>query len=232
MCGQNKSVFSEALVGRTETGGYDRLTPEYGVPQETGDLPEISAAEMVKLRMAFEELVYANHSECDNTMSFDEDVKVNLDEYWETLPLPVRRKARWKQGLMVDCYLSAFGEGRMVVEQGDMDIATKIFERQLVIRQVFFGMSAPDRVGYYIRRVKDLLEKMMQLLKAGMPEEQVALSCVDFTTKTGAYKKNEEGWFQKAWGLCDEYVREIEIKNSRGQKYKKYLPSPRRKSSW
>ena len=107
----------------------------------------------------------------------------------------------------------------------DIDIAIQILLRQLVIRKVCFRSEVPDKVGFYLGKIKDITNRMKTQLKAGVAESEVALSRRDYETLTNAYRDNEEHFFEKAWMThCRVHLMEVEIQKANGQKYKKFLP--------
>ena len=93
MCGQEGSVYMKAFAGRTKLGLWDRLTPEYGVAVEAGDLPPISTTD------AFQLMNELNKLDCSGVMSMSDDGKTRLETFWSEQPASVRKKARWKKNL-------------------------------------------------------------------------------------------------------------------------------------
>jgi hypothetical protein len=221
MCGQDGTTYTKAFAGRTKLGLWDRFYPEFGVPQESGDMPPIGTADSIKLVDALNSLDYSG------TMKMSPDAKSYLDAFWTAQPGDVRKKARWKKNLILDAYMSAFGRGSKVAQLEDAEIAIKIFKRQLVIRQVCFTTEVPDKIGYYIGSIKNIIAKMERQLAAGVPEDKVAKSRRDFETLTHAFRDNEGHLFSRAWDVHSKvYLKEVRIKKSNGQEYVKYLPAP------
>jgi hypothetical protein len=220
MCGQEGSVYMKAFAGRTKLGLWDRLTPEYGVPVEAGDLPHISTND------AYELLSELNKLDYSGTMGMSEDGKTRLESFWSGQPSGVRKKARWKKNLTLDAYMSAFGRGVKVAEVADVEIAIRIFTRQLVIRQTHFTSEVPDRIGYYIGLLKAITAKMERQLAAGVPEGLVAKSRRDFERESHAHRDNESHLFEKAWQVYSPtWLEKREVTKANGQKYWKYLPA-------
>ncbi len=219
-CGQSGDVYMKAFAGRTQLGLWDRLTPEFGVPVEAGDLPPIDVTAAQKLMTKFLSLDYSG------TMTMKPEATAQLNDFWKDQPVEVRKKARWKKNLMLDAFMSAFGRGSKVVESEDVTIAIKIFSRQLVIRRVCFTTEVPDRVGYYLGLIKRITEQMERRLAAGVPAEKVAKSRRDYETATNAYRDNEEHIFSKAWEThCRVHLRPVTVRKTNGQEYQKFLPA-------
>jgi len=159
-------------------------------------------------------------------MTMSDDGKNRLETFWSRQQPEVRKKARWKKNLTLDAYMSAFGRGVKVAEVEDVEIAIRIFTRQLVIRQTHFTFEVPDRVGYYLGLVKAITEKMQRQLAAGLPEWQVAKSRRDYEKATHAHRDNENHIFERAWAVhAPTWLRKVEIKKVNGQNYIKYLPA-------
>jgi DNA primase RepB-like protein len=221
MCGQEGSVYMKAFAGRTKLGLWDRLTPEYSVAVEAGDLPHIPPAD------AFQLLSELNKLDYSGVMTMSNDGKTHLETFWFSQPAEVRKKARWKKNLTLDAYMSAFGRGSKVAELEDVKIAIKIFTRQLVIRQTHFTSEVPDRVGYYLGLIKAITEKMQRQIVEGLPEWQVAKSRRDYEKATHAHRDNETHIFERAWAVhAPTWLTKVEVKKANGQAYAKYLPTP------
>jgi RepB DNA-primase from phage plasmid len=219
MCGQDGDVFMKAFAGRTKLGMYDRLYPEYGVAVEAGELPPINT------RDAFELLAELNKLDFSGTMTMSDDAKVRLAEFWDTQPPEVRKKARWKKNLALDAHMSAFGRGSKRVETEDVEIAIRQFVRQLVIRRVCFRSEAPDRVGFYLGKLKDLTSRMESQLAAGIAPELVAMSRRDYENATHAFRDNEAHIFERAWRVYEPVrLAKVKVRKLNGREYDKYLP--------
>ena len=220
MCGQEGSVYMKAFAGRTKLGLWDRLTPEYGVAVEAGDLPPILTGD------AYQLLIELNQLDYSGTMTMQMEAKTRLEAFWSSLQPEVKKKARWKKNLTLDVYMSAFGRGLKIAEVEDVEIAIKIFTRQLVIRQTHFTTEVPDRIGYYIGLLKTITAKMERQLAAGTPEGLVAKSRRDFERDTHAHRDNETHVFEKAWQVYSgTWLEKREVTKANGQKYWKYLPA-------
>jgi hypothetical protein len=219
MCGQDGDTYMKAFAGRTKLGMYDRLYPEYGVPVEAGELPPIHVADAYNLLRELNELDYSG------VMTMSQDAKDIFNNFWDSQPKEVRTKARWKKNVMLDAYLVSFGRGSKQVETDDMDVAIQLCIRQLIIRKVCFRSEVPDKTGFYLGKIKDLTVRMQKQLAVGMSEAEVALSRRDYESLTGAYKNNEEHFFERAWMTHSKvHLQEVEVAKANGQKYKKYLP--------
>jgi|SRR5579862_566556 len=219
MCGQEGAVYMKAFAGRTKLGFWDRLYPEYGERVEAGMLPRIDRTEALQLISELNSLDYSG----ELTMSYD--ARGFLEQFWDNQPKEVRKMARWKKNLWLDAYMSAFGRRSRIAEQEDVEIAAKIFTRQLRIRQVHFTSEVPDRTGYYLGRIKEITESMRSQLKAGRLPAQVALSRREYERKTNAARDNEEHLFDKAWQIHSRvHLCPFNVQKSNGQVYAKFLP--------
>ena len=221
MCGQDRETYVSSFTGRTKLGWWDRLVPEHGVPQETGDLPPINETEAAQLLTELNNLSYSG------TMKMSPEAKDALKEFWLAQTPEIRTKARWKKHLQLDAYLMAFGRGVETVEKSDMEGAIRNFNRQVVIRRVMFHGEAKDRVGFYLSLIKELTEWMRRRLQEGLPPEQVARSWSDYETKTNARRNNEEHIFKKAMDTHTPFhLYKVDVKAKNGHTYQKYLPVP------
>ena len=221
MCGQDGNVYMAAFAGKTKLGLWDRLSPEYGEPVEAGNLPRINPVEALQVMQAFNALQF--HGEL--TMALD--ARGRIEQFWDAQPVGVKKKARWRKMLWLEAYMSAFGRGSRLAELEDVEIAIKIFTRQLVIRQVHFSDEVPDRTGYYLGLIKKITESMRRQLAAGHPQHQVALSRRDYEKRTNASRDNEEHIFERAWAIHSKtHLWAVEITKTNGQKYLKFLPIP------
>jgi len=154
------------------------------------------------------------------------DCKARLESFWKSQPDDVRKKARWRKGLFLDAFMSAFGRGVKTADISDAEIAVKIFTRQLVIRRVCFTSEVPDRIGYYLGLIKRITEHMARRLAAGVPAEAVAKSRRDYESETHAYRSNEEHIFARAWDVHSKvHLTPVGVKKANGQVYNKYLPA-------
>lgn len=221
ICGQDGETYMKAFAGRTKLGIYDRLYPEFGVPVEPGNLPDLDSAEAAKLMTELTLLDYLA------TMEMSQEAETRLEEFWKEQPKEVRVKVRWKKNLAMDAFMSAFGRGSKIAGLGDMEIAIKIFTRQLIIRRVCFSTEVPDRIGFYLGAIKKITERMQRQLDAGMPPEQVAKSRRDYQNETHAYRDNEEHIFTRAWDAhVKVHLQEVTVEKGNKQRYPKYLPIP------
>ncbi|PYU02462.1 MAG: hypothetical protein DMG38_00230 [Acidobacteria bacterium] len=225
-CGQDGPAFMSAFAGRTKLGLFDRLYPEFSGPIEAGDLPEIKQSEIVALHSK----IAAMNFNCKMTIS--SDTKSKLEDFWKSQPGDVRRKVRFKKYLMLDMYMAAFGRGVTVAEPEDLDVAIKIFKRQMVIRQVCFTGEVPDRVGFYTSKIKAIVEVMRRELNSGKAVAQVARSIRDFETMTHAFRDNELHTFERAWKSMSEHVTQVAVAAGNGHKYEKWVPTPYEDEMW
>ena len=91
-------------------------------------------------------------------MTLGSDVKERLDGFWNAQPAAIKKKVRFKKHVMLDMYMKAFGEGRREASLVDLDVAIRIFTRQMIIRNLMFTFEAPDRLGYYIGLFKKIID--------------------------------------------------------------------------
>ena len=221
MCGQDGKTFMKAFAGRTKEGWWDRNYPEYGTPQNVENLPlPISEDKANMVLMKWQALNFSGQ------MTTSSAVRESIDRFWSAQMPAVRKKARWKKNLILDCYMAAFGDGRMEVSLTDVQDAIKIFTRQLVIRRIHFRDEAPDKIGVYLSRIKAVTQRMVRRLAAGANEADVALSRRDYESKTNAFRDNELHIFSRAWdAYARGYLKKVIILRTNGQKYEKYLPA-------
>ena len=221
MCGQEGAVYMKAFAGRTKLGFWDRLTPEYGEAVEAGMLPRVDRTEATHLLSELSSLDYSGE------LTMSPEARGLIEQFWDGQPKEVRKKARWKKNLWLDAYMSAFGRRSKIAEREDVEIAAKIFTRQLRIRQVHFTNEVPDRTGYYLGLIKDLTESTRRKLKAGVLPQMAALSRRDYEKQTNAARDNEEHLFDKAWQTHSRvHLCQINVQKANGQVYIKYLPIP------
>src|SRR5882762_3688167 len=154
-------------------------------------------------------------------MTMSAETESKLEEFWKTQPSDLRRKIRFKKHLMLDMYMAAFGRGVKVAEPEDLDVAIKIFDRQIIIRQVCFTGEVPDRIGFYASKIKVIIEVQRKELNNGKTIAQVAKSLRDFQTITHAFRDNELHTFERAWTSFKGHVAEVAITAGNGQKYQK-----------
>jgi hypothetical protein len=144
----------------------------------------------------------------------------------------MRRKIRFKKYVMLDMYMAAFGRGVTLAKPEDLDVAIKIFKRQMVIRQVCFTGEVPDRIGFYASKIKAMVEAMRKDLNSGKTVAQVAKSIRDFQTMTHAFRDNELHTFERAWKSLSEHVTPVGVVAGNGQKYQKWVPMPYENEMW
>lgn len=226
VCGQDGPAFMAAFAGRTKLGLFDRLYPEFSGPIEAGDLPEIKQSDIESLQTRINRLNF----NCKMTMSASTESK--LKDFWNSQPVEIRRKIRFKKYLMLDMYMAAFGRGVSVAEPEDLEVAIKIFNRQMVIRQACFTGEVPDRVGFYASKIKAIIEAQRKELNSGKSVGQVAKSLRDFQTMTHAFRDNELHTFERAWNSFSEHVMQVTVAAGNGQRYGKWIPMPYENEHW
>jgi Bifunctional DNA primase/polymerase, N-terminal len=226
-CGQDGPAFMSAFAGRTKLGLFDRLYPEFSGPIEAGDLPEIAQADVLDLHKKISALNF------DAKMTMSDTTRVDLSSFWNTQPVELRRKIRFKKYLMLDMYMAAFGRGVTVAEAEDLAVAIEIFNRQMIIRRVHFTGEVPDRVGYYIGHLKKWTESMRKRLVKGEAITRVAMSLRDFQTQSNAFRDNEVHVFNQAWRNYHEaWLAKTRVTGANGHLYEKFIPVPREDETW
>jgi len=226
-CGQDGAAFMSAFAGRTKLGLFDRLYPEFSGPIEAGDLPEIGQADVFEVHKKLSALNF------NVRMTMSDTTKAELTRFWNTQPVEIRRKIRFKKYLMLDMYMAAFGRGVTVAGPEDLTVATKIFNRQIIIRRIHFTDEIPDRVGYYIRHLKKLTESMRKRLVRGEAIAKVAMSLRDFQTLSNAFRDNEVHIFNRAWQNYHEaWLAKTRVIGANGHQYEKFVPAPQENETW
>jgi bifunctional DNA primase/polymerase-like protein len=225
MCAQDGDVLLRLFSGRGKLGALDRLTPEYSVPVKPGRMPEISPSDAIQVLVEVTSMI---ESVKDKTIGIQPEAEALLEKFWDAQVPTTQTKVRWRKYILVDAYMSAFGEGRDTATVRDMQIAIRVFERQLILRRAFFkNMDVTDKVGYYLAKCKVITEWMQVQQAAGRSEWVYAQSKRDYETKTHAYRTHEEAFFDKAWVLHSKgRLSEIRVKKSNGREYTKYVPQP------
>ena len=227
ICGQNGKAFMSSFPGRTEMGLWDRFYPEFSEPIEPGDLPLLDAAGAFRIIQRLSELPFIGR------MTMGPGVNDRLKKFWSEQPKEIRVKVRFKSHLMLDMYFTAWSQGRMVATVDDLDVAIRIFHRQIAIRRVHFTEEIPDRVGYYIGLLKNITKGMRKRLVAGATMDSVAMSIRDFQTDTNAFRDNEVAIFNTAWrNYQADHLAPYKFKARNGHEYVKYLPMPYEDEMW
>jgi hypothetical protein len=226
MCGQDGSTFMSAFAGRTKLGMFDRLYPEFTGPIEAGLLNPINESDIVALHAKINKLDFSGE------MTMTDKVDMALEAFWMNQPPEIRRKIRLKKHLMLDMYMAAFGRGVRQAELEDLEVAQKIFKRQLVIRRVCFTGEVPDRVGFYTGKLKAIVDAMRKQLNHGKTWRQVARSIRDIQTMTNAFRDNELHVFERAWKSMSDHFKQVMVPAGNGQKYPKWVPMPFENEYW
>jgi hypothetical protein len=222
IAGQGGEIYMQSLPNRTRLGLFDRFRPEYSVPVNAGETPDI---EMEKAADLFRRL----HTQLSSisTMSMDDDAKDLFAMFWASQPAEIKPKVRYKKHVLVDAFMSAFSRGSNVVEEGDVGRAIRIFQRELVIRQVHFAKEVPNRMAVFTDKMIELTEKMRRQLNRGAHRTLVALGRSDFEKHCGSYKSGEYELFDRAFQILSRAkLDRITVEKGNGQKYEKYVPKP------
>jgi hypothetical protein len=221
MCGQDGETYMKSFSGRTKLGLWDRLSPEFGVAVEAGDMPEVDRNDANAMVAKLILLKYSIN------MSMSPDAKEMINVFWSHQLPEVRKKARWKRDLMLDAFQVAFGRGSEIVEQEDIERAFKNFTRLVIIRKVCFKNDASDRVGFYLGLIKDITTNMQRQLDAGADKATVAKSRRDYEKITHAHRDNETHIFDRAWKVHQpHWLQDVTITYPNGRKFEKFLPKP------
>jgi hypothetical protein len=220
MCGQDGETYMHALSGQTKVGLPDRIMPEFGVAVEGGDLHEINSEDATEV---YSRIVLMDYS---GTMSMSSDASEMIRVFWSGLLPEVRKKVRWRKGLILDAQLIAFGRGSKVIELEDAQNAVKIFSRQVIIRKVCFKGDAPDRMGFYSSRCKEITARIGRQLSEGVPEASAAKSDCDYERITNARRNHEEHIFVRVWqNHKQKWLKAIQVLYPDGRKFTKYIPA-------
>ncbi len=226
MCGQDGEAYMSSFPGRSNMGLWDRFYPEHAKPVDAGKLPKIDPVAAMQLIARLEKMTYTGR------MTMGEGVETALEAFWDA-QTDVKTRVRFKSHLMLDMYLAAWSQGRMIAEMSDLKVAIRIYYRQMFIRRVLFRNEVPDRVGHYVGLLKQITETMRKRLNGGMPMEKVAMSIRDFQTDTNAYRDNELVTFNTAWrNFHGDHLATFEVTARNGHKYMKYLPMPYEDETW
>jgi hypothetical protein len=227
MCGQDGEAYMSSFPGKTKIGLWDRFYPEFSEPVEAGKLPDIDAVKAGQLLTRTYSMPFSGK------MTMNDNVKMQLEMFWKAQPAEVRTKVRFKTYLMLDMYLAAWSLGRMVAQIDDLDVAIRMFQRQLVIRREHFKGEIPDRVGYYVGLLKKIVEAQRSSLNRGEAPSKVAMSLRDYQTDTHAFRDNEVQTFMQAWRVFNEqHMARVMTQAKNGQMYEKYLPMPFEDEYW
>jgi hypothetical protein len=151
MCGQDGEAYMSSFPGKTKIGLWDRFYPEFSEPVEAEELPDIDTTKAGQLLTLLYSMPFAGK------MTMNADVKMELDIFWRSQPAEAQTKVRFKPYLMLDMYLNAWSQGRMMAQIEDRDVAIRIFQRQLAIRREHFRGEFPDRIGYFVGLLRDVL---------------------------------------------------------------------------
>jgi hypothetical protein len=133
---------------------------------------------------------------------------------------------------MLDMYMATFGRGVAVAEPQDLDVAVKIFNRQIIIRRLCFTDEIPDRVGFYLGQLKKVEKQMRKRLNQGEAYQNVAMSFRDLMTATNAYRENEGHVFERAWKANGKLFVGVPVLGANGHTYDKYVPMPLEHETW
>lgn len=227
ICGQNGEVITAAFAGRTRLGIYERLYPEYSPAVVAGRLPKVDPNVAVQLWHKISQLPKSGE------IKMAPGVEDALESFWTSLPGDTQTRVRLKSYLAQDIFMSAYGRGVMVAEIEDLNIAIKIFQRQIAIRQKHFTDEVPDKVGLYLGRLKKITEAMRRRLHGGETVGMVAKSLRDFQTETGAYRDNELHTFNSAWRNWESsQLANVNVTAKNGHQYPKFVPVPDEDEVW
>jgi len=222
IAGQNGEVYMQSLPNRTRLGLFDRFRPEYSVPVDAGDTPDIDLDKAADLFRRLH-LMLSSIS----TMSMDEGANFTMSLFWSSQPGEIKTKVRYKKHVLVDAFMSAFSRGSDKVQEEDVDRAIKIFQRELIIRQVHFSKEVPNRMAVFTDKMIELTEKMRRQLNRGAHQTLVALGRSDFEKHCGAYKSGEYDLFDRAFQMFSRAkLDRVIVEKANGQKYEKYIPKP------
>ena len=227
-CTQDGEAFATAFPRTKKQGLSDRFLPEYSDAVESGKLP------VPNLTMGLEALAeaIAIAEKVKGGMSQSQEASIQFETIWQMQPEELRKSPRLRQQFLLEAYFQAFARGSAVVEAQDLAVATRLFERQKVIRRVFFSEEIPNQVGVYIQRLRKISEEMLRALRKGRHLAEVALSFRDLATQCLAYKDNDLDTFRRAWDAMIPFLVEIRVKAGNGHEYEKVVPMPEETDTW
>jgi hypothetical protein len=226
MCAQNRDVIAAAFPNRRGLGLFERFYPEFSHFVKAGKLPKVDRALSIEIWGKVQKLQKSGE------IKMAPGVEERIESYWGGLSNEVQSRVRLKAHLIRDMFMAAHGRGSQVAEMEDLEVALKLFPRQLKLRDRFFTTEIPDKVGLYLARLKAITEGMRRRLRAGESMNQVAMSLRDFQTDTHAFRDNEMHVFQTAWRNWDAQMATTEVTGKNGQKYKKFIPEPNEDEMW
>jgi hypothetical protein len=222
LAGQHGEVYMMSLPNRSRLGLFDRMRPEYSIPVAPGRTPEIDIVKAGDLYRRLMTMLGQIRS-----LKLNADGEDLLEMFWVSQPADVQVKVRFKKHILVDAFLSAFARGSSTVEVEDVERATRIFERELVIRKVHFQKEVPNRIAIYTDKFLELTERMRRQLNRGAHRDIVALGRSDFEKACNVYNTGDYDQFERAWQMFSRANLERWNKVNRGKTYEKYLPKPR-----
>ena len=220
MCGQNREVIAAAFPNKRGVGIYERFYPEFSAPIIAARLPKVDPTLAAEIWGEVQKLAKVGE------IKLGPGVEDKVEEYWQSLPAETQTFVRLKAHLTRDMFIAAHGRGSMIVEMQDLEAALKNFPRFVKIRESFFNLEVPDKVGMYTARLKDITAGMRRRLNKGEPVWQVALSLRDFQTDTHAFRDNDLTAFSSAWRAFAAHVRAVRVERRNGRQYDKFIPEP------
>jgi hypothetical protein len=220
MCGQNREVIAAAFPNKRGVGIYERFYPEFSAPVIAGRLPKVDPTLAAEIWGEVQKLPKVGE------IKQGSGIEDKIEEYWQSLPAETQTFVRLKAHLTRDMFMAAHGRGSMIVEMQDLEAALKNFPRFVKIRESFFNLEVPDKVGMYTARLKDITAGMRRRLNKGEPVWQVALSLRDLQTATNAFRDNDLTVFSSAWRAFAAHVRAVRVERRNGRQYDKFIPEP------
>jgi hypothetical protein len=232
LCAQTGEVVTQAFQGRKKQGINERLSIEYSPAIEPGDLPVIPAAAKLALVDQLVKLL-ATNSNWKEPMTMTGEAKEYITGFWNNQPQEVRQKIRLRKNLWLDIFLRAFSRGEGVATVGDAQLCAEHFERDKAIRAVHFRGEISNKVGLYVKRLKEITDTMRAQMNKGLPVGAVALSKRDLQTKTNAFRDNEIDFFERALVVFGKaHLWQVSVKASNGQTYTKFIPMAYETETW
>ena len=158
-------------------------------------------------------------------MTMTTDALEYLDAYWVSQSTDVRSKVRLRKNLWLDTYMRAFSRGETTATLEDAKLCVEHFERDKVIRAVHFQGEISNKIGLYVKRLKEITEEMRRKMNKGLPVAVVALSKRDLQTRTHAFRDNEIDVFDRALNVYGKaHLWQVTVAASNGQNYVKFIP--------
>lgn len=231
-CAQSEEVFRTAFAGKKKQGIDERFDFEMSGPILPGKLPTLSAEVVTALRTKFIDLT--NPMRWANQMQVTPEAEKCLDDFWNGLSKTEQNNVRLPMNLRRDAHLQAWSRGSSTVELEDAVCVVRYARRGIAIRRkVTEGQDTPNRVGFFISKLKASEWEMHRRCVKGVAVRMVLKSYRDFMTEANAYRENEEGEFYRAWNtVAKTLFQPVTFQAKNGRVYTKFAPLPLDDEVW